>query len=89
MPSLRSGPPASLYVAGPFAQGYTEVYNFLIPFYGLSLGMSAGNIGMLVGARSLLAFPVDPCLRASPAAAGWGRESSSDMSIARPIGRVP
>jgi MFS family permease len=55
MPSLRSGPPASLYVAGPFAQGYTEVYNFLIPLYGLSLGMSAGNIGMLVGARSLLA----------------------------------
>src|SRR6201997_152958 len=55
MPSLRSRLPASLYVAGPFAQGYTEVYNFLIPLYGLSLGMSAGNIGMLVGARSLLA----------------------------------
>jgi MFS family permease len=55
MPSLRSRPPASLYVAGPFAQGYTEVYNFLIPLYGLSLGMSAGKIGMLVGARSLLA----------------------------------
>src|SRR5271169_3309037 len=55
MPSLRSGPPTSLYVAGPFAQGYTEVYNFLIPLYGLSLGMSAGKIGMLVGGRSLLA----------------------------------
>ncbi len=55
MPSLRSGPPASLYFAGPFAQGYTEVYNFLIPLYGLSLGMSAGKIGMLVGARSFLA----------------------------------
>ncbi len=55
MPSLRTGPPASLYVAGPFAMGYTEVYNFLIPLYGLSLGMSAGKIGMLVGARSLLA----------------------------------
>jgi MFS family permease len=55
MPSLRSRPPASLYVAGPFAQGYTELYNFLIPLYGLSLGMSAGEIGMLVGARSLLA----------------------------------
>jgi MFS family permease len=55
MPSLRSGPPASLYVAGPFAQGYTEVYNFLIPLYGLSLGMSAGKIGLLVGGRSLLA----------------------------------
>ena len=35
--------------------GYTEFYNFLIPLYGLSLGMSAGKIGMLVGARSLLA----------------------------------
>jgi len=35
--------------------GYTEFYNFLIPLYGLSLGMSAGAIGMLVGARSLLA----------------------------------
>src|SRR6266853_4781009 len=55
MPRLRSRPPASLYVAGPFAQGYTEFYNFLIPLYGLSLGMSAGAIGMLVGGRSLLA----------------------------------
>jgi len=35
--------------------GYTEFYNFLIPLYGLSLDMSAGQIGMLVGARSLLA----------------------------------
>ena len=34
--------------------GYTEFYNFLIPLYGLSLGMSAGEVGMLVGARSLL-----------------------------------
>src|ERR1700726_3149634 len=55
MPRLRSRPPASLYVAGPFAMGYTEFYNFLIPLYGLSLGMSAGEIGMIVGARSALA----------------------------------
>src|SRR5208282_2289082 len=55
MARLRSRLPASLYVAGPFAMGYTEVYNFLIPLYGLSLGMSAGKIGMLVGGRSLLA----------------------------------
>src|ERR1700676_3316954 len=54
MPSLRSRPPASLYVAGPFAMGYTEFYNFLIPLYGLSLGMNAGQIGLLVGGRSLL-----------------------------------
>src|ERR1700741_3706068 len=56
MARLRSRLPASLYVAGPFAMGYTEFYNFLIPLYGLSLGMSGGQIGMLVGARSLLAL---------------------------------
>src|SRR5262245_6161782 len=50
-----SRPPGSIYVAGLFAMGYTEFYTFLIPLYGLSLGMSAGQIGMLVGARSLLA----------------------------------
>ena len=55
MPSLRSRLPASLYVAGPFAQGYTQFYDFLIPLYALSLGMSASKIGVLVGARSLLA----------------------------------
>ena len=55
MTRFQSRLPASLYVAGPFAMGYTEFYNFLIPLYGLSLGMSAGQIGMLVGARSLLA----------------------------------
>jgi len=51
----RAGPPASIYVAGLFAMGYTDFYIFLIPLYGLSLGMSAGEIGMLVGGRSLLA----------------------------------
>ena len=55
MSSVRSRLPASLYVAGPFAQGYTQLYNFLIPLYGVSLGMSAGEIGMLVGGRSLMA----------------------------------
>jgi MFS family permease len=50
-----SRPPASIYVAGLFAMGYTDFYIFLIPLYGLSLGMSAGEIGMLVGGRSLLA----------------------------------
>src|SRR5262249_25893452 len=51
----RTGPPASIYFAGLFAMGYTDFYIFLIPLYGLSLGMSAGEIGMLVGGRSLLA----------------------------------
>jgi MFS family permease len=56
MRSLRSRLPASVYIAGPFAQGYTQFYDFLIPLYALSLGMSASKIGMLVGARSLLAL---------------------------------
>ena len=50
-----SHPPPTIYVAGLFAMGYTEFYTFLIPLYGLSLGMKAGEIGMLVGARSVLA----------------------------------
>src|SRR6266403_5365834 len=50
-----SSPPASIYIAGLFAMGYTEFYIFLIPLYALSLGMSAGEVGMLVGGRSLLA----------------------------------
>ncbi|MBV8505713.1 MAG: MFS transporter [Alphaproteobacteria bacterium] len=55
MTRTRAGPPATIYVAGLFAMGYTEFYIFLIPLYGLSLGMSAGEIGILVGGRSLLA----------------------------------
>jgi MFS family permease len=52
-PALRDA--ATLYVVGLFAMGYTDFYIFLIPLYGLSLGMNAGEVGMLVGARSLLA----------------------------------
>src|ERR1700737_4708740 len=48
-------PPASVFPAGVFAVGYTEFYIFLIPLYALSLGVSAGEVGMLVGGRSLLA----------------------------------
>jgi MFS family permease len=55
MTSPSSRPPVSTYVAGLFAMGYTDFYIFLIPLYGLSLGMSAGEIGALVGGRSLLA----------------------------------
>ena len=55
MPEPSSRPPRSLYFAGLFAMGYTDFYIFLIPLYGLSLGMSAGEIGMLVGGRSLMA----------------------------------
>ena len=42
-------PPASLYVAGLFSMGYVDFYIFLIPLYGLSLGLDAAEIGILVG----------------------------------------
>ena len=54
MNAARSAPPASLYVAGPFSMGYVDFFTFLIPLYGLSLGLDATEIGILVGARSLL-----------------------------------
>jgi len=47
--------PAPIYIVGLFGMGYTDFYIFLIPLYGLSLGMSASEIGLLVGGRSLLA----------------------------------
>src|SRR5215831_11468956 len=49
-------PPASIYVVGPFSMGYVDFYTFLIPLYGLSLGLDASEIGMLVGGRSILAL---------------------------------
>jgi MFS family permease len=57
-PTLASGPrpPTSLYVAGPFSMGYVDFFTFLIPLYGLSLGLDASEIGILVGARSILAL---------------------------------
>jgi MFS family permease len=36
--------------------GYVDFYTFLIPLYGLSLGLDASEIGVLVGARSILAL---------------------------------
>jgi MFS family permease len=48
--------PRSLYVAGPFSMGFVDFYTFLMPLYGLSLALDASEIGMLVGARSLLAL---------------------------------
>jgi MFS family permease len=47
--------PAAIYIAGLFSMGYVDFYIFLIPLYGLSLGMSAAEVGTLVGARSFLA----------------------------------
>ena len=44
MNDSRSRPPASLYVVGPFSMGYVDFYTFLIPLYGLSLGLDASEI---------------------------------------------
>ena len=56
MRTAAARPPASLYVAGPFSMGYVDFFTFLIPLYGLSLGFDAAEIGILVGARSILAL---------------------------------
>ena len=56
MNGSRPRPPASLYVAGPFSMGYVDFYTFLIPLFGLSLGLDASEIGILVGGRSILAL---------------------------------
>ena len=47
--------PAPLYVVGVFAMRYADIYIFLMPLYCLSLGMSASQVGAIVGARSALA----------------------------------
>ena len=49
-------PLTALYVAGPFSMGYVDFFTFLIPLYALSLGFDAAEIGILVGARSILAM---------------------------------
>jgi MFS family permease len=36
--------------------GYVDFFTFLIPLYGLSLGLDASEIGILVGARSIVAL---------------------------------
>jgi MFS family permease len=56
MNTPRPKPPASPYLAGPFSMGYVDFFTFLIPLYGLSLRLDAVQIGILVGARSILAL---------------------------------
>jgi MFS family permease len=56
MPAAGARPPASVYLAGPFSMGYVDFFTFLMPLYGLSLGLDASEIGVLVGARSILAL---------------------------------
>jgi len=38
--------------------GYVDFYTFLIPLYGLSLGFDASKVGILVGARSVVAIHI-------------------------------
>src|SRR4051812_17178269 len=52
----RTSPLTSLYVAGPLSMGYVDFYTFVIPLYALSLGFDASEIGILVGARSIVAM---------------------------------
>jgi MFS family permease len=52
----RTNPLTSLYVAGPLSMGYVDFYTFVIPLYALSLGFDASEIGILVGARSIVAM---------------------------------
>ena len=49
-------PLTALYVAAPFSMGYVDFYTFLMPLYALSLGFDAGEVGILVGARSIVAM---------------------------------
>jgi MFS family permease len=46
----------ALYVAAPFSMGYVDFYTFLMPLYALSLGFDAAAVGILVGARSVVAM---------------------------------
>ncbi len=48
--------PAAIYATGLLGMGYTDLYIFLIPLYALSLGMSAGEVGLLAGGRHFLAL---------------------------------
>ncbi len=56
MTGFRPRSLAPLYAAGPFAMGYVDFFTFLIPLYGLSLRLDASEIGILVGARSIVAL---------------------------------
>src|SRR5215475_10006492 len=56
MKGSSSRPLTALYVAGPFSMGYVDFYTFLMPLYALSLGFDAAEVGILVGARSILAL---------------------------------
>src|ERR1700751_4812847 len=49
-------PLTALYIAAPFSMGYVDFSTCLMPLYPLSLGFDATEVGILVGARSILAM---------------------------------
>jgi MFS family permease len=46
----------TVYVAGFFSMGMLDLFAFLVPLYGIKLGFSATEIGLLVGSRGLLSM---------------------------------
>ena len=54
VPALSRRSMAVLYATAPFAMGYVDIFMLLMPLYAASIGLSATQIGMLVGARSAL-----------------------------------
>jgi len=46
----------ALYIAAPFSMGYVDFYTLLMPLYTLSLGFDIAEVGILVGARSIVAM---------------------------------
>ncbi|HXO03033.1 MAG TPA: MFS transporter [Stellaceae bacterium] len=56
MKGSSTRPLTALYVAAPFSMGYVDFYTFLMPLYALSLGYDAAEVGLLVGARSVVAM---------------------------------
>src|SRR5207244_12234534 len=48
--------PGSLYDPGPFRMRYVDFYTSLLPLYRVSLWLAAAVIGILVGARSIVAM---------------------------------
>lgn len=44
----------SVYAIGLFGMGYIDVFGFLIPLYAINLKMSATEVGLLVGFRTVL-----------------------------------
>jgi hypothetical protein len=85
MNASRSRSLTSLYVAGPFSMGYVDFYTFLIPLYGLSLGFDASEVGILVGARSVVAMGATGKLNRILVSSSWSCSKSACLISAMVI----